>query len=1178
MAFQPMLIIGCGGSGGATLQYMMDSVKTELSRQLEKAGAPQLAALPGAWQFVHIDVPSSPDGADTKERPPTVRDQGGVYVGLARPGLDWRMVATEVWGRTKAERPDLTAGWLRRPSQGDPPLEQGAGQERAVGRGVTLNSIGMLRDALSQAKGKMTGASGMNELRQLADVLGAKVADAPVVMVVSSMAGGSGASMVLDVPQVLAGLDRTLASTTAMFLYTSEVFGSLDSGQRRGVEANGLAMMGELLATSLGSNESDAALLRLLAVNGADTPQPFKRVFPIGRKHGLRGAIFGDGTLESVYRAVGRALAGMVASPVAMDQFLTYDLANRNPQPTDLSWLGEGSAEADPVLWGTFGYARLSLGRDRYGEYVSQRLARQAVDRLVAGHQRGDEDAGGEDLQRAVDDAYRRMLLGMGLPDMTNVSALSLLTRQPGHEDEALRQLRQDMKETVGRQVFGDGEFAGTLAGQAYARVLRRVLGRNKNAMDAEINDRAYSRVYQWHEKFMNDLLTQIDAIAAVSGLPVARQVVVRLKEDVGGWLLKLQTESAEPGKQSWVVDVPANVLDELNRATGISAAHPAQERLSRGLANQAANSAQGSLARLMIGVLEDFGPSFADPLADALAGQHRSLAEARKRDPRQGGQADLRTSAYAEWPRAHERVPQRFQGAHNELVLLDVQEFPRQYDDHILAMKRSRHGITTQQEAEDLMLSEILRDRWLEHNDTGSRSSVIATTAAWIPSVLISDPSDPARLRNRSSARFAVRMSAQDVVERARQWVWRQDGEFGPFLSIGLTDYMNPADPDFDNRLRRLVARFEETLTQALPLVSVESEAFGKVHKGALTVNYKFSAIPFEQSDAVRDALAAEITQTPGVSSETQTNYQAALTQGTSIDHIDVFAAYDPMSPLAFGSLLQPLVDAWREALAKGAGAFFWTNRRARPWPGSLAMSPSERRATIAGYVLAKLTGRLRGSYRVVPHQPSAPLEVFNEDLQQWLRFPSPLLTPYTDGFQVDELPSILESHLLAIAECGHQHDLSPLLPYRTLRHTFAEIVQSEQDSQARDKGNRSFNKTTGSSYLARWILDGWRPTGAPAPNATNDVNGQQTDLATAKGRKAAAVGFLSDYRQEYADYFHPEDPRLNPGLHPYDRRPMMAAIAPDVVWALEAVLDLVGDIELDAQQQSYHGPVLEM
>ena len=53
------LVVGCGGSGGATLSYMMDQLRSELL-------AAGVHSLPTGWQFVHIDVPSGaesgPDG------------------------------------------------------------------------------------------------------------------------------------------------------------------------------------------------------------------------------------------------------------------------------------------------------------------------------------------------------------------------------------------------------------------------------------------------------------------------------------------------------------------------------------------------------------------------------------------------------------------------------------------------------------------------------------------------------------------------------------------------------------------------------------------------------------------------------------------------------------------------------------------------------------------------------------------------------------------------------------------------------------------------------------------------------------------------------------------------------------------------------------------------------------
>lgn len=1177
MAFQPMLIIGCGGSGGATLQYMMDSLKTELSRQLEKAGAAPLKNLPGAWQFVHVDVPSSAE-AGPAERPASVRDQGGTYAGLARPGLTWPMVAESIWTRTKDTRPDLTSGWMRRPGNTDTPLERGAGQERAVGRGVTLNSLVALKNVVDTVAGRLNGGSGMTELRQLAETLGEDVDSGPVVIVVSSMAGGSGASMVLDIPRVVAGYNESLAANTAMFLYTSEVFGSIPPISRRGVEANGLAMMGELLSTSLGSSTSDNELLRLLGFSGQESMQPFKRVFPIGLRHGVQGAIFGDGSLESVYRAVGRALAGLAASPVAMEQFLRYDLIGQSPLSPDTKWLGEGTGkfDYDGLLWGTFGYSRLSLGRDRYGEYVAQRLSRQAVDRLVAGHQSGDEDAGEVDLQRAVDDARRRFLLSMGMTQAANGSALALLVRNPNGEDEAVRGLRVEMREVVGREVFSDGRFAGTLAGQAYVRVLKGVLGQNRHAIDTAIQDWAYGHVFAWHERFVNDVLSQIDSIAALYGLPVARQVILRFKDDLAAWIMSLQTEQGQPNRQAWSPELPPNVVVDVEQNNAIGAGHPMQEKLSKWLSNQVANSAEGAVARQLIGVLEDFGPSFADPLAAALAQQHRSLQEARRRDPELGGQSDLRTASYSDWPQPRQRVPRRFQGAHNEVVLLDVQAFPDQYDAHLGAMTRSRR-VPTVQEAENIMLTEILRDRWLEHNDSVSRSQVISMVAAWIPPNLITEPADSTRLRSRSSARFETRLSTGDVIGRAREWVWRQDGEFGSFLSVGLAEYMDPGDAEFEERLRRLTTRFGEAMTQSLPLVSVDPTSFAKVHRSDLAINFKYSGIPFMHSDAVRTALEDEVRRSPGVSQESLRSFSDSLVEGVALDHIDVFATYPPMSPLAFSSLLQPLTNAWRNAVSDGSAKDFWTGRRAHTLPACIPMSPAERQATVAGYVIAKITGRLRGAYQTRPHQPPQPIEVFDQDEDKWLRFPHPMLSPYADKYQMDELPALLESYLLAIAECGHKHDLSPLLPYVSLRHTFATVLQADGGTVA-DAGNRAFDKSTGDAYLVQWIVDGWRPAAGPAAQWDKDASGSVVDLATGQGRKDAAIGFLTAFRDEYSEHFHPDDPRLYPGFRPFDRRPLMATIAPDFVWAMDEVLAMVEAIELEDVAADVNGPTLVM
>ena len=57
-----VLVVGCGGSGAKTLAYMMDQLKSTLADKLpERYGSPKDVKLPGAWQFVSVDVPTVPE-------------------------------------------------------------------------------------------------------------------------------------------------------------------------------------------------------------------------------------------------------------------------------------------------------------------------------------------------------------------------------------------------------------------------------------------------------------------------------------------------------------------------------------------------------------------------------------------------------------------------------------------------------------------------------------------------------------------------------------------------------------------------------------------------------------------------------------------------------------------------------------------------------------------------------------------------------------------------------------------------------------------------------------------------------------------------------------------------------------------------------------------------------------
>ncbi len=121
-----ILVVGCGGSGGATLSYLMDQLRSDLLPH-------SVRALPRAWQFVHIDVPvvadPSPDGLGR------VAEQGGTYFGCSPQGASYEVLDDAVSARfTEMGRLDLIATWApRRPEQVSVPISEGRGSSGRSG-------------------------------------------------------------------------------------------------------------------------------------------------------------------------------------------------------------------------------------------------------------------------------------------------------------------------------------------------------------------------------------------------------------------------------------------------------------------------------------------------------------------------------------------------------------------------------------------------------------------------------------------------------------------------------------------------------------------------------------------------------------------------------------------------------------------------------------------------------------------------------------------------------------------------------------------------------------------------------------------------------------------------------------------------------------------------------------
>ncbi|MGX1162065.1 hypothetical protein RKD54_002974 [Pseudarthrobacter sp. SLBN-100] len=226
------LVVGCGGSGGSTLAFMMDQLSSELS-------AHGVSSIPAGWQFVHIDVPIAPDTRIAGVG--NVSQQGGGYIATGPSGGSYTVMdnaLTQTLGNAKALGQIGT--WAPRdPAQITVPIHSGAGQMRAVGRMITLSRAGEVRQGLERAFQRLNMVETNSEMAQLSvPGLGKfNAAEPPIILVVSSMAGGAGASMALDVCRLLSLVPGVSPSLVGVFMLAADVFDGLPSDARGGVRA-----------------------------------------------------------------------------------------------------------------------------------------------------------------------------------------------------------------------------------------------------------------------------------------------------------------------------------------------------------------------------------------------------------------------------------------------------------------------------------------------------------------------------------------------------------------------------------------------------------------------------------------------------------------------------------------------------------------------------------------------------------------------------------------------------------------------------------------------------------------------------------------------------------------------------------------------------------------------------
>ena len=137
---------------------------------------------------------------------------------------------------------------------------------------LTIQNLEKIHDGLRSAMDRLNRMETNAELNELNYKITGRRSDVtdsePIALVIGSMAGGSGASMVFDVARLISTLPGNMPSRTAIFMMSPEVFESLSEDDRRGMWPNSLAMFGEAVAAQTGAAVAhDRAIFKAMGLS-----------------------------------------------------------------------------------------------------------------------------------------------------------------------------------------------------------------------------------------------------------------------------------------------------------------------------------------------------------------------------------------------------------------------------------------------------------------------------------------------------------------------------------------------------------------------------------------------------------------------------------------------------------------------------------------------------------------------------------------------------------------------------------------------------------------------------------------------------------------------------------------------------------------------------------------------
>jgi len=943
---KPMLFIGCGGSGLRTLRHL----RRELEFRLANAGIGR-EEFPDAWQFLVIDVPETEqlNDADLKSY------AGTSYVGLADSasgylfagGIDDRL------SRREHSRRDFVQ-W--RPDPGKTPVDvsKGAGQWRAVGRVVAgCNLDSKVGDRVASAVRSMSGDMAEAALRRVASKLGidraeTEAIDQPMAFIVSSLGGGAGSGIFIDVADLLrrmSGGEPWLQRSVGI-LFEPSVFYTQDRFNRSGISPNTLAAITELTAGHWAPWDTFPYIIAS-SHPGSNRGPEYPLLF--GTDNGEINLGSGDAAYEmAAYILSNLALSGYAGT--ALSEWLQANWGERSASAsTTAPAIHDLGLTASNRPLSSLGFARVTLGRDRLARYAAQRMTKGAVEFIMTAHEDDDVRSGRKTVDQRIkeltardtaNDLVTQFLDDCGLNEATrrNDQVLDALLDQ-GKVDEAAASLQSYVLERVNDPKAILDQFKQAMRSSSQTVTIDGEL------KIPQVHASIIEAVDPWAKVTQQRVMDTIVRWVATQGIRVTVEVVRQVTEqDLAKTIPEeLRAEAVVElkegkGLQSGFIEAVGKAVAKLRKGQFPQTLKDVMKEFIIGQVNAIA---QDDVRQVAASLLEDMAANLFTPILRALAEAQESLTA-------QYGSPEYKLLSDG-------AVPKSLQPPKNELLVEEVDSFPKTYVDLVTRTAGSESAARVQAFSGEIGDPE-LRSRLPDNLRPW------ATSEPWQPDMSKFRSGDTT-VRSRMRPSFAFDLRSVDT--RSIAWLTRDKSTApGNFISETLKDYLRSGSPEENKkRAQKFASLLGRAFVAAHPFVELNKSWLSSAFSYDVVYNFLLSGgIPASKAD---DPVTYEIIDTAIAKHLPNPQTRELAFNSDHLGDIDIIAMLDPFSPSGARSLADPISDAFGETRLNssvglvGAGAEnFWHGRRARPLLESIPLTQSTRLSLTRGWIAARLLG----------------------------------------------------------------------------------------------------------------------------------------------------------------------------------------------------------------------------